>query len=261
VTIHPAYGGGDLRYRDPTPLYLEVARRLELPRPGIHTQIRDHVLADVVDLIGQLDDGVLGCSPSLRYNALVHRVVQIRRPDPYAGWFAARMEVARSGVWWWPHQRACVVCERPSAVHRDARGRLHHARERALRYRDGYGLYLWHGTRVPKDWITAPEKLDPACALTWPGAEQRRAAGEIVGWQRVLDRCGARTVDRDADPQIGELVEVTPPGDAAARFLRVRCGTGRSFVLSVPREMRTARQANAWTYGLEANQYQPEVRT
>ena len=47
----------------------------------------------------------------------------------------------------------------------------------------------------------------------------------------------------------------------ASRFLRVRCGTGRSFVLPVPREVHTARQANAWTYGLSESEYAPEVRT
>jgi len=35
----------------------------------------------------------------------------------------------------------------------------------------------------------------------------------------------------------------------------------RDFVLSVPRATRTAREANAWTYGLSSDQYQLEVRT
>jgi hypothetical protein len=35
----------------------------------------------------------------------------------------------------------------------------------------------------------------------------------------------------------------------------------RDFVLSVPRETTTAREANAWTYGLSSDQYKPEVRT
>jgi len=41
----------------------------------------------------------------------------------------------------------------------------------------------------------------------------------------------------------------------------VTCGTGRTFALPVPPEMTTALAANAWTYGLEAKDYMPEVRT
>jgi hypothetical protein len=115
---------------------------------------------------------------------------------------------------------------------------------------------------VPEDWIRSPEQLDPELALTWHNAEQRRAAAEIIGWPRVFERFGARTVDKDRDPEIGELVEMRLTFAAEmTRYLKVRCGTGREFVLSVPPEMRTARQANAWTYGLEPDEYQPEVRT
>jgi hypothetical protein len=54
-------------------------------------------------------------------------------------------------------------------------------------------------------------------------------------------------VDVDA-PHIGTLLEADLPDAGKARFLRVRCGTAREFVLSVPVEMKTAKEANAWTY-------------
>ncbi len=99
-------------------------------------------------------------------------------------------------------------------------------------------------------------------ALTWNNTEQRRAAAEIIGWRRVLEWLRAITIDKDIDPEIGELVEgYLPDGEGRARFLKVQCGTGRQFVLSVPVEMRTAREANAWTYGLEPDEYRLEART
>jgi hypothetical protein len=42
--------------------------------------------------------------------------------------------------------------------------------------------------------------------------------------------------------------------------LRVRCGTGREFVLAVPPTVLSAREANAWTYGLSPEEYQLEAR-
>lgn len=65
----------------------------------------------------------------------------------------------------------------------------------------------------------------------------------------------------DEDPQIGELLSVNLPDIGQKKFLRVTCGTGRKFALPVPPEMETALEANAWTWGLEPNQYKPEVRT
>jgi hypothetical protein len=98
--------------------------------------------------------------------------------------------------------------------------------------------------------------------LTWNNAEERRAAAEIIGWNRVLERLQVRTIDKDRDPHIGELVEVNlPQGRGTARFLKVSCGTGRVFALSVPREMCSALAANAWTYGMTPAEYKLEART
>jgi hypothetical protein len=83
-----------------------------------------------------------------------------------------------------------------------------------------------------------------------------------VGWDKILRELKARVIDRDPNPQIGTLLEVVIPGVSwMERFLQVQCGTGRTFALPVPPNVQTAREANAWTYGLAANEYNPEVRT
>ncbi len=99
--------------------------------------------------------------------------------------------------------------------------------------------------------------------MTWQNIEQRRAACEILGWNAILSALDAKTIDRDGDPQIGELVEVSIPDIGRERFLRVRCGTGREFALPVPPDMKTALQANAWTFGFDDfRQFlKPEIRT
>jgi hypothetical protein len=170
-------------------------------------------------------------------------------------------EVMRSCGWLWPFQHICLISERPAAIHWDAQERLHHPSEASLRYRDGFQLFFWHGTRVPEEWITNPRQLDPRKALDWRSLEERLAAAEIIGWTRVIELLGPRTIDRDPDRAVGELLEVTLPQVGPARFLRVRCGTGREFVLRVPPHVSTARQANSWTYGLESEDYQLEART
>ena len=162
--------------------------------------------------------------------------------------------------WWWPYENIVVASERPTGVRWDDQRRLHCETGPAIRYSDGYELFAWHGVRIPPEWV-ADKAITPEDALRWPNMEQRRAACEILGWDLILDRLGGRTIDRDADPQVGELIRVNIPDIGEEQFLRVTCGTGRRFALPVPPNMTTALQANAWTYGLDADQYAPEVRT
>ena len=162
---------------------------------------------------------------------------------------------------YWFNRDFCMASERPVTLSRDAAGRLHSETGPVISWSDGYGLYAWHGTVVPAEWIEKRESLDPTTALTHQNVEQRRAAAEIIGWRRVLDAVGAVVINEDKDPMIGTLLEADLPDAPGSRFLRVRCGTGRDFVLPVPREMRDALEANAWTYGLDKGAYAPEVRT
>jgi hypothetical protein len=163
--------------------------------------------------------------------------------------------------WWLACERVVFCSERPQRIGLDVEHRLHGESGPAIEFRDGHQLYAWHGTEVPAEWIEQHETLDPSLALTWPQIEQRRAVAEIIGWGKVLEHVPARVVDADPDPRIGMLFECDLPGMSSSRFLRVRCGTGREFVLSVPREMRTALEANAWTYGLRSEEYQLEARS
>jgi len=72
----------------------------------------------------------------------------------------------------------------------------------------------------------------------------------------------AKTVDDDGDPEIGTLIEVTLPDVGPARFVRVRCGTGRDFAVCVPPSTKTALAGQAWMAGLAPTTFtKPEVRS
>ena len=149
------------------------------------------------------------------------------------------------------HEKFCIVSDRPEFVKKDEQNRPHCLTGPHMRWRDGAEIYTERGTKVPASWINDPSSLDPKTALTWTNVEQRRVAAEIIGWKRVLESVSARVVDEDIDSSIGTLLEADLPDAPGSKFLRVRCGTGRTFVLPVPNEMRTALQANAWTYDFD----------
>ena len=159
------------------------------------------------------------------------------------------------------HPDFCIVSDRPEILKVDEQNRPHCEDGPFCRWRDGMSLYAWHGVRIPEWWMTNRSELTPQVALQWENLEQRRAACEMIGWARILNELDAKTIDKDTDPQIGELVEVSLPDSGKERFLRVKCGTGRDFALAVPPSVKTAIEANMWTYGIEGEKLIPEIRT
>lgn len=144
----------------------------------------------------------------------------------------------------WTFEDVCVVSDWPEYIRTDDQNRPHSATGPYIRWRDGWGLWYWHGTAVRRQWIEDPASVDPSLALTLESAEERRCVAEIIGWQKVLERIPTRTVDDHPDPVIGTLIEADLP-EGSGRFLRVRCGTGRTFVLRCRDDVETALQAQA----------------
>jgi hypothetical protein len=175
--------------------------------------------------------------------------------------FDINQTLVKSCGWTWWHENILVISDRPLHIKRDAEGRLHCETGASITYRDGWSLYHWHGVSIPAEWVTGKPPTAKE-ALTWQNIEQRRAAAEIVGWHNVLSELNAKVIDKDVDPQVGTLLEADIPDSGKERFLQVECGTGRTFCLPVPRESKTALEANLWTYGIDADRnFLPEIRT
>ena len=180
--------------------------------------------------------------------------------NPTLKQFEIDEDLTKSCGWVWWHENVLAISDRPLRISRDDQGRLHHPEKMAIEYRDGWGFCSWHGTVVPSEWIVE-KKLTAKQALKHQNMEQRRAGCEILGWTKVMDELDAKVINRHDSEQIGTLLEVDLPDSGKERFLDVRCGTGRRFVIPVPKEMKTALAANAWSYGLDAKLFNPEVRT
>lgn len=166
------------------------------------------------------------------------------------------------------------VLNNPEAMTFSDGGLFHGQDKPAIQWRDGTSDCYWQGTSYPSEWLTQMPSASEVLRL--PNVEQRRAACEMLGWVHILNELGAETLDEHEDPEIGKLVSVQMDIELASgqrswvanrgvtvdsRFLIVRCGTGREFALAVPPTVKTALEANAWTYGIDPSIYKPEVRT
>lgn len=177
---------------------------------------------------------------------------------------AGLAEVAAHAGWWWPYEKVTVVCERPVELHRDEAGRLDRGDGPALAYPDGFALYAWRGMPVPADFLAELTTLDPARIRTEENAELRRVMLEYYGYDRYLAESGAEPIgkdetgilwrialDDDEDVVMVEVVNSTPEPD----------GTSRTYWLRVPPNTRTAKEGVAWTFGLDAQTYEPLKQT
>ncbi|MEO3974705.1 DUF6745 domain-containing protein [Streptomyces sp. CAU 1734] len=191
-----------------------------------------------------------------------------------AAWLAAfdgrseRLEglarVAAHAGWWWPFEKAVVICERPVELHRDEAGRLDSGSGPALAFADGFTLHAWRGMPVPPEFLDGLATLTPTRIRTEENAELRRVMLEYYGYDRYLAESGAHPVHKDetgvlwrialADDEDVVMVEVvnsTPEPD----------GTHRTYWLRVPPTTSTAREGVAWTFGLRPEAYEPLRQT
>ncbi len=168
--------------------------------------------------------------------------------------------------WWFPYEGIVLASERHTELHLDDRGRLHHATKMACRYGDGWGVYAWHGTRIPEDLFT--QELG-AEILKIANVEVRRSLierhDELNGKGSFMRVCGARVLDSAVQPMhigeqdmFNELLMIDLPDDPEERMvaLRITCpSTGREYFIRVPPDQKTVRGALAWTFDLEPSQY------
>jgi hypothetical protein len=183
--------------------------------------------------------------------------LELKEYEKYSAWEQAAIH----GTFRVMHEEFCIVSDFPEILRVDEKNRPHCEFGPSHRWRDGWELYHWHGVKVPNEWIR-DKSLDAKTAITWKNIEQRRAACEIVGWANILEELDATVLDVDNDPEIGTLVEVTIPDTGKEKFLSVQCGTGRKFALPVPPTMKTALEAQSWTWGLDPKDFKiPEIRT
>jgi hypothetical protein len=199
-------------------------------------------------------------APSLAALEYFHDVCQLRRQT---GALTGLWQVAKNAGWILPHRDVCWLAERPEVLHQDARGRLHAAKGPAVRYRDQWSAYAWKGVLVPRWIIERPELVTVRAIGQALDPQVRRCMIDILTPERFIAGGGAYRVAQD---ETGILWRQRWRWEAWAAVEVVNGtaepdGTRKRYFLQVPANMRTAREAVAWTYGLPEQRYRPTMRT
>lgn len=175
--------------------------------------------------------------------------------------------VAKTAGWWWPAEEFCIVTERPNELHWDAADELHNESGPAIAFPDGWGLYVWHGTRVPRGLIMGTWSVSDILAER--NLEVRRCAIEKIGWETIIIEGRFQQVGTPAaDPGnpghelvLFDMPRELTPEESGGRLLLCdnatpeRDGTRRRFGIVVPENTTDPVSAAAWTFGLSAEEY------
>jgi hypothetical protein len=172
--------------------------------------------------------------------------------------------MARNAFWWQPYEKVCFVCDRPSELHFDVRGRFHDLDGPALAFTEGFALYSVHGVRVPAAVVEQPGSITVETIDAETNAEVRRVMIERFGTARFIIESGAMPVQRD---EFGTLYRREMAGDEPLVMVQVvndtrePDGSQREYWLRVPPTMQTAHEAVAWTFDMNEDGYTPLVET
>ncbi len=160
-------------------------------------------------------------------------------------------------------ETSCILIEKPLLEKTDERGRLHCEDSCAIKYSDGFQLYSWHGVTVPEWIIIDKESITLRLIEMEQNAEVRRVLIERFGEGRFIDESGAAIVHED---ECGILYK-KDMSDEVLTMVRVvnstaePDGSRRHYFIRVPDEVQTAREAIAWTFGMNEGEYNPSVET
>ncbi len=179
--------------------------------------------------------------------------------------FRTYCKLAATAGWWYAYRNLVVLSDRPATVHSDQSDRLHNPAGPAVVYPDGWGVNALHGTVLPP-WFFDPASYTVETILAEANLEARRLLIDRYGTDRFASEGGARIVHQDKTGRLWNL-GYHPSGRPEMAVVEVTDATPqpggrrRRYWLHVPPDMNTAHRAVAWTFGLTADEYRPEVET
>lgn len=158
----------------------------------------------------------------------------------------------------------CFVCPKPSTFKVDNESRLHNPSGAALSFKETQQLYAWHGTFLPARLILQRRSITISAIERQRNLELRRVMLDIYGLERYLRNSNARIVGAD---RFGILYRKRYTRGEPLQIVSVRNstpepdGTRKHYLLRVPPEVRTPREAVAWTFDMAGVEYDPRTET
>ena len=156
-------------------------------------------------------------------------------------------DLACSCGWCYTFENMVFVCEKPSELHLNSQGQLHKNGDMALKYSDGYGLYILNGVNVTKELVITPaEKLNSNLLLKEKNAEIRREIVRKIGIKKVCKDLKSQCIDKKGNYELLML----DLGDRKRPYLKMlNPSIGTYHIEGVEPQISTVEDALIWRNG------------
>jgi hypothetical protein len=162
-------------------------------------------------------------------------------------------KVAKEMMWWWPFDEAVFVCDRPQELHWEGE-QLHNETGPALRFRDGWSIYVIDGIRIEPYIIENPELITAEKVRAENNIEVRRFMVERYpgGPGQYLSDINAEIVDTDQvptdknDPNAPYLMRALIRAENELYLVGTDGSTRRTYYMNLDPELdiKTCKQAH-----------------
>jgi hypothetical protein len=158
----------------------------------------------------------------------------------------------------------CFVCRPPVEAYFDQTRRLHRTDGAAALFPDGFKVYALLGVEVGQHVIETPGSMTVKEIEETENVELRRVLINVFGCERYLKESGAELIHED---EFGKLYRKLQELDEQIVMVAVKNstpdldGSFKTYYMRVPPEMVTAKEAVAWTFGLDRDDYGPLVES
>jgi hypothetical protein len=141
----------------------------------------------------------------------------------------------------------CLVSKKPIEIHINKDKVLHCETGPAISYEDGFSVYSLNGVRMKKEYVVTPwDEMDPVIIVKEKNAEVRRELVRKIGIERIIDKLGAKVLDKDGDY---ELLLLDLKDGRHRPYLKMKNPSiGVYHIEGVHPDCKTVKQALQWRY-------------
>ncbi|HMT02650.1 MAG TPA: hypothetical protein PKD00_04975 [Burkholderiales bacterium] len=175
--------------------------------------------------------------------------------------------LAKSCSWFWCYENYCFVSDRPEKLSFNTQNKLHCEDAPAVKWIDGWEIYYWNGTEVPKQWIIDKNSITKETIIKEKNAEKRRCIREIIGTKQYANLIDIKEIDKDHVNGQDVILYRTKEKDDIINehiyYVNVTChSTLREYFLCIPKvAAKNAWSAVAWTFKMNEQEYKPIIET
>ena len=141
----------------------------------------------------------------------------------------------------WPNRDFVIVCDRPKHILRDEEGRLHSTEQKAIEYKDGWGLYMIHGVKFTEEQFNKAKTATIAEILSWEDIDQRSVLLRERPIEKLLEEVPKKLLDHSEECGGYDLWEIELPGIGKAKILSYKgWSSEKPYIKFVPSDSTNA---------------------